>query len=427
MNQPSEENELIEERAYWLSWMQIYGVGPILLQRLLVHFGSLSEAWKAIPEELGKVEGFGLQTINKVIKERSQINPQQLLNQHLQENPLFWTPDDADYPRLLLEIPSPPPLLYYRGGVDLAENKGETSLIGIVGTRHPTEYGIRWTRKISTALAQNGFTVVSGMAEGIDTFSHAAAMKAGGRTIAVLGTGVDVVYPHKNKELYQKILHQGLVTSEYPTKTPPNRKHFPRRNRIIAGLSRATLVIEAPIKSGALITANYANEFCRDVYVLPGRVDDIASGGCLKLISQGAIPILKELEELLRNLGAIPQLDIQLDDSQENLSSDNLKLGSLNQGSLKDNSKLGQKKLGQRKLNPVDNINISAPKEEKKPLPELSPELQAIMDAISSDSSNFDVIVQKSGMSAANVSSNLLQLELMGLVSQLPGMRYQKL
>ena len=387
---------MIEERAYWLAWMQIYGVGPILLQRLFSHFGSLSVAWKAIPNELGQVEGFGLQTIEKVVKERSQINPEQFLKQHLQENPLFWTPADVDYPRLLSEIPSPPPVLYYRGKVDFAETQGKTSLIGIVGTRHPTEYGIRWTRKISTALAKNGFTVVSGMAEGIDTFSHVAAMEAGGRTIAVLGTGVDVVYPRKNKELYQQILHQGLVISEYRAKTAPDRKNFPRRNRIIAGLSRATLVIEAPVKSGALITANYANEFCRDVYVLPGRVDDIASGGCLRLISQGAIPILKELKELLKSLGAIPQLDNpQLDNPQlDNPQSDDLE-----------------------NFPPVEKVD---------PLPDLSPELQTVMNVISSESLPFDMIVQNSGMSASNVSSNLLQLELMGLISQLPGMRYQR-
>ncbi|MEM7553748.1 MAG: DNA-processing protein DprA [Cyanobacteria bacterium P01_A01_bin.84] len=376
---------MTEERAYWLAWTQISGVGPILLQRLFAHFGSLAVAWEAVPAELGKVEGFGLQTINKVVKGRSQINPQQLLNQHLQENPLFWTPGDVDYPRLLAEIPSPPPVLYYRGEVDLAENQGKIPLIGIVGTRQPTEYGIRWTRKISTALAKNGFTVVSGMAEGIDTFSHTAAMEAGGRTIAVLGTGVDVVYPHKNKELYKQILHQGLVISEYQAKTAPERKNFPRRNRIIAGLSRATLVMEAPVKSGALITAEYANEFCRDVYALPGRLDDIASGGCLKLLFQGAAPIPKELEDLLKSLGAIPHLDYpQLDD-----------------------------------------LASSSSAEKQAPSPNLSPELQTLMNIISSESLAFDLIVQNSGMSASFVSSSLLQLELMGLVSQLPGMRYQ--
>ncbi|AFY43521.1 DNA-processing protein DprA [Nostoc sp. PCC 7107] len=371
---------MVEERAYWLAWAQISGIGPVLLQRLQEHFGNLSTAWAASKAELGEVEGFGLQTLNKVIKMRSQLHPEQLLNQHQQENPNFWTPADANYPRLLLETPSPPPVLYYRGEVDLQENFGQKPMVGIVGTRQPSDYGIRWTRQISTALAQNGFTVVSGMAEGIDTESHSATIKAGGRTLAVLGTGVDVIYPHKNRDLYKQILGAGLVLSEYPAKTPPDRAHFPRRNRIIAGLSRAILVMEAPLKSGALITATYANDFGRDIYALPGRLDDYPSQGCLKLISQGASIIFRELDELLSLLGAVPKLDTV----------------------------------------------ATSPTTEKLSLPNLSPPMQQIIDAIACNILSFDAIVQTTGIPASAVSGFLLQLELMGLVSQLPGMRYQK-
>ena len=209
-------------------------------------------------------------------------------------------------------------------------------------------------------------------------------MKAGGRTIAVLGTGVDVIYPQKNRDLYKQILSQGLVVSEYSAKTPPDRTHFPRRNRIIAGLSRAVLVMEAPAKSGALITATYANEFGRDVYALPGRVDDYPSQGCLKLLSQGASLVLRELDELLTMLGAIPKLDT------------------------------------------IDTRPIPEQVPQKVKLPSLPPELQQVMDVIDSDILRFDLIVQKTGMNTGLVSSTLLQLELMGLVCQLPGMRYQK-
>ena len=371
---------MAEERAYWLAWSRISGVGPVLLQRLNQHFDSPKTSWKADSSELGEVEGFGLQTLQKVVQQRSQINPEQLLKQHEQENPNFWTPADAEYPRLLLEIPSPPPVLYYCGKLDLAENLAQKPLVSIVGTRQPTEYGLRWTRRISAALVQNGFTVVSGLAEGIDTASHSAAIKAGGRTIAALGTGVDMVYPAKNRKLYEQILNQGFVVSEYPTKTPPHRTHFPRRNRIIAGLSRAVLVMEAPQKSGALITADYANEFGRDVYALPGRLDDFSSQGCLKLVSQGATPILKELDELLKMLGAIPTVA-----AVNNLTSD-----------------------------------------VEKPLPDLPADLHQVMKAISSESLPFDFIIQQTQMPASEVSSALLQLELMGLISQLPGMRYQR-
>ncbi|MDH6058255.1 DNA-processing protein DprA [Umezakia ovalisporum] len=371
---------MVEERAYWLAWGVISGVGPVLIQRLQKHFGTLHEAWNATKVELAKVEGFGVQTLEKVVQQRSRLHPEELLKQHLVENPHFWTPADGDYPRALLEITSPPPILHYRGEVDLLENLGQKSLVAIVGTRRPSEYGIRWTRHISTALAKNGFTVVSGMAEGIDTESHFAAMKAGGRTIAVLGTGVDVIYPQKNRDLYKQISSQGLVVSEYPAKTPPDRTHFPRRNRIIAGLSRAVLVMEAPEKSGALITAAYANEFGRDVYALPGRVDDYPSQGCLQLLNQGASLVLKELDELLKTLGAIPKLD----------------------------------------------TIYPAPILEAMKSRNLSPELQQVMDAIDGDISSFDLIVQKTGLDTGLVSGGLLELELMGLVSQLPGMRYQK-
>lgn len=366
---------MVEERAFWLAWSQISGIGPVLLSRLQQHFGTLAVAWEADPVELRQVEGFGLQTIEEVKKQRSRLHPQQLLQQHQQQNQNFWTPPDADYPRLLLETPTPPPVLYHRGKVELPENLGVRSLIGIVGTRDPSEYGRRWTRKISTALAQNGFTVVSGLAEGIDTEAHRSCLEAGGRTIAVLGTGVDVVYPPRNRDLYNQILSQGLVLSEYPAKTPPDRTHFPRRNRIIAGISRAVLVMEAPTKSGALITARFANDFCRDVYVLPGSLDNSRSLGCLGLLSTGAQVILSE-GHLLEMLGTMPQLD------------------------------------------PVQSPQLS--------VPNLEPELKQVLDAIAMDAMPFDLIVQQTGLSAGSVSSALLQLELLGLVSQLPGMHYQR-
>jgi DNA processing protein len=383
LNQVGEDN-IVGERAYWLAWTRISGVGPVLIQRLQQHFGNLATAWNATSTELSQVPGFGVQTLEKVVAQRSRLDPEKLLRQHQEENPHFWTPADPEYPRLLLETPNLPPVLYYRGEVDLLENSGEKPLVGIVGTRKPSDYGIRWTRQISTALAKNGFTVVSGMAEGIDTETHLATMKAGGRTIAVLGTGVDVIYPPKNRDLYKQILTQGLVVSEYPAKTPPDRKHFPQRNRIIAGLSRAVLVMEAPVKSGALITATYANEYGRDVYALPGRIDDYPSQGCLKLLNQGASLVLKELDQLLTMLGAIPKIDtIPVTPITQQL-----------------------------------NLPINQPS--------LAPELQHVIDAINSDILPFDLIVQKTGMQTGAVSSILLQLELMGLVVQLPGMRYQK-
>jgi DNA processing protein len=372
----------IEERAYWLAWSQISGVGPVLLKRLQQHFGILSEAWIAPAKAIAEVDGFGPRLVDAVGEARSRLNPQQLFEQHLQNNSHFWTPADPDYPRLLLEIPSPPPVLYYRGKVDLLENQGITPLIGIVGTRFPTNHGRRWTHNISTALAQHGFTVVSGMAAGIDGEAHRACLEAGGRTLAVLGTGVDIIYPSSHQKLYEQIQQQGLVLSEYPAGTKPERGNFPPRNRIIAGLARAVLVMEAPEKSGSLITAKYATEFDRDVYSLPNSPDVEQAKGCLRLIHRGAEMIVEE-EELLEVLGAIPKLD-----------------------------------LGKQQL-PMEST-------ERATVPDLTPELQKLLDAIASEPTLFDSIVQKTGFAAGQVSGWLLQLELLGLISQLPGLRYQK-
>lgn len=237
------ESRLIIERAYWLAWSQISGIGPVLIKRIHQHFQTLEVAWKASTAELGLVEGLGKQILATITERRSQLEPEQFLQQHLQKNPHFWTPADPEYPRLLWEIASPPPVLYYRGQVNLEENQGITAMIGIVGTRYPTEHGRRWTHKISAALAKHSFTVVSGMAAGIDGQAHRSCLQSGGRTLAVLATGIDMVYPPAHRELYQQIQQQGLVLSEYPVGTRVDRGNFPTRNRIIAGLCRAILVI----------------------------------------------------------------------------------------------------------------------------------------------------------------------------------------
>ncbi len=408
--------ERIQERIFWVAWSQIPGVGPVTLHRLNQQFGSLVAAWSASPTALSRVEGLGQKMIATIMEQRSRIHPNTLYQQHCQKNPHFWTPVDPDYPRLLLQIPSPPPLLYYRGTIDPEENLANRPAIGIVGTRSPSDYGKRWTRRIATVLAKCGFTIVSGMAKGIDTEAHHACLAAGGRTLAVLGTGVDVIYPAENRTLYQQILAQGLVFSEYPRGTTPNARHFPQRNRIIAGLSRALLVMEAPERSGALITAHQANEFCRDVYVLPGRIDDYNSQGCLKLLKNGAEMILSEAE-LLKMLGAMPPLDL----SQQSSLFSNSIAGDI------PTSEIASAPLRQR----ATRLNNPAPLNNPPPPPaaptiNLEPNLKQVFQVIPPEAIAFDLIVEQAGMNAGEVSSALLQLELLGLVSQLPGMRYQR-
>ncbi|CAN1212723.1 DNA-processing protein DprA [Tumidithrix helvetica PCC 7403] len=361
------------ERAYWLAWSTIYGIGSVLLKRIYLGFGSLEAAWKAPIEELAEIEGLGKQVCEAIQRDRLSLDPQQLLTEYLSKNPDFWTPADPEYPKLLWEIPDPPPILYYRGNL---KSWSERYTVGIVGTRSPTGYGRRWTKKIAQALAERGFTVVSGLADGVDAEAHLGCLGVQGQTIAVVGTGVDRVYPPRNQSLYQKILETGLVLSEYPQGTPPDRAHFPKRNRIIAGLCRATIVIEAPERSGALITAHQANDYNREVFALPGSLDVEQAKGCLNLIDKGA-QIILGIDELLAALGMLPQLDSGIEPVQLAL---------------------------------------------------LDPTQQKILEAIGFDEAvSFDRIIEQVNLPSGEVSGALLQMELLGAIAQVPGMRYQRL
>ena len=296
-----------KEKIYWLAWSKIKGLGPVSLKKIYDYFGSLENAWLSHSGEYIKVEGIGQKTASLINQEKGKIEPEKFFLQHQEKNHYFCTPNQTEYPQLLLEIPSPPAILYYSGDLKLAQTQSINHLIGIVGTRKPTEHGKRWTYNISKALAQSGFTVVSGLADGIDTFAHRGCLDGGGKTIAVLGNGLDRAYPQKNKQLMTEIAEKGLILTEYEYGSLPERGNFPARNRIVAGLCRAVLVMEAPEKSGALITARYANEFNRDVYTLPNTPDNFQARGCLRLIHKGAEIIITE-EELLESLGAIPSL-----------------------------------------------------------------------------------------------------------------------
>lgn len=194
---------------------------------------------------------------------------------------------DALYPKPLCSIPNPPEQLYYRGDITLANN----TAVALVGSRKATEYGGYVARKMAGRLAENGIVVVSGMASGIDTFAHLGVLDAKGKTIAVLGNGVDICYPRGSESLKRRIEEEGLVLSEYPNGTKPTHYTFPQRNRIISGLSEATCVVEAGLNSGSLITAEFAVEQGRMVYAVPGNITGIMSIGCNRLLQDGAIPV----------------------------------------------------------------------------------------------------------------------------------------
>ncbi|MGI0482377.1 DNA-processing protein DprA [Geminocystis sp. CENA526] len=375
------------EKIYWLCWSKIKGLGAVSLKKIYEHFGSLEKAWTVSSQELIEIDGIGKRLCNIIQLEKQKIDPEKVFLKHLEKNPNFWNPHEKEYPQLLLEIPSYPSILYYQGTVNLSENQGITPLIGIVGTRKPTEHGRRWTYNIAKTLAENGFVVVSGLAEGIDTVAHRGCLDGGGRTIAVLGNGLDRVYPTSNRQLMTEILKKGLIITEYEYGSQPERGNFPARNRIVAGMCRAVLVMEAPEKSGALITARYANEFNRDIYTLPDTPDNPQARGCLRLIHNGAEVIITE-EELLSSLGVIPKLD-------------------------------------QQQLSLFPMVSPSIP-EKTKEEPSLSSTFRLVYDSIEVNPTAFDVIINKTQLNGGEVSGILLQLELDGLIKQLPGMMYQK-
>ncbi len=395
------------ERAYWLAWAQAKGLGPILLKRLHSHFGDLATAWHADGADLLAVEGIGLGVGASLVSYRQTVSPLDLLASYEQQHPNFWTPADADYPALLYEITDPPPLLFYRGRKELVSALASMPSVGIVGTRSPSDYGQLWTRRLTQQLVAHDVIVVSGLAKGVDRYAHQQALDSGGFTIAVLGTGVDQVYPWVNRALHDRIAQDGLLLSEHPNGTPPDRTHFPRRNRIIAGLSRAVAVTEAPARSGALITAQLANDYGRDVFALPGAIDNPNSQGCLELINQGAQMILNDLT-LVNALGQLPALC----PIAPGLSHGGLGHGGLNHGGLEaERGSPGP----DRPAAPV----LAAP-----PLP---PGLTEVFAAIGPEPINLDHLVQQLGKPTGEVLAALVQLEMLNLVAQLPGsMRYQR-
>lgn len=406
---------MVQEQAFWFAWSQIPGVGSTLVYRLYQHFGTLQTAWEADVAAILEVDGIGLQTALAIAQARSGFKVEHRFDDHVQQNPNVWTPVDADYPRLLLELPDPPLMLYFRGNVEPEENQGIIPAIAIVGTRRPTDYGKRWTRRIARALTNAGFTVVSGLAEGVDAEAHHSVLAQGGRTIAVVGTGVNLIYPLSNRRLAKEIVEHGLIVSEYPAGTKPDRTHFPRRNRIIAGLCRSILVLEAPVQSGALITARLAIDYNRDVYALPGSLDNPTSEGCLRLIHDGAHMILSE-DSLLEMLGTMPSLwnpeSLEPRNSQESAP--------IATSVHKENSVSNRR----RKQHTASASPLPPPR--AIAMPSLSPDLDQVFQAIALEPIALDLIVESSSMPTGTVLGLLSQLELMGLVTQLPGMLYQR-
>ncbi len=284
------------DTQYWLAFNLVQGIGPVKTRALLDHFGDLKAAWGASPTELQSC-GLDRRAVQNLVEARSQIDLQREVTKLERHRVRLKTWDDDDYPARLREIEDPPPVLYMRGSLESVDDFA----VSVVGTRRATAYGKEVARQLTTELARNRITVISGMARGIDLAAHQAALDAGGRTVAVLGCGVDIVYPPEARRISEQIAEQGAIVSDYPLGTQADARNFPPRSRIISGMSLGTVVVEADFESGALITASFALEQGREVFAVPGNIYSKSSRGTNRLVQQGA-KLVTGVDDILEEL-----------------------------------------------------------------------------------------------------------------------------
>jgi len=278
----------------------ISGVGPRLRKALLAEFGSAAAVLAAAPADLRQVPGIGAELTRRIAVARTEIDVQAEMDRCAAEGISILAENMPEYPRSLREIHDPPGILFVRGEI----RPTDALAVAIVGSRHATHYGLTMAERLAGSLARSGITVVSGLARGIDGAAHRGALAAGGRTLAVLGSGLANIYPPEHAELAAEVAKSGAVISEMPPDSPPVGGAFPQRNRIISGLSLGVLVVEASTNSGALITARHAMEQGREVYAVPGRIDNRLSRGCHRLIRDGA-KLVETVDDILEELGPL--------------------------------------------------------------------------------------------------------------------------
>ena len=387
----------------------IPGIGSHTIQRLLVAFGSAEKSVAATSEELAQIDGLTPDVRQQLIDGRSRAPLAQELQLIEQHQCHIVTINDDAYPSLLKQIDDPPALLYVIGEFPLQDAPS----IAIVGSRSPTEYGKTISQQLSHQLAERGITVVSGFARGIDTCVHRGALEAGGDTIAVFGCGLSIIYPETNRALAEDIIKSGALISEFPMTMPPRGKNFPRRNRVISGLTLGTLVVEASERSGSLITARHAAEQGREVFAVPGQIFSGVSRGTHSLINQGAT-LINSVDDLLDALpqdytrtlgGESPEPNRQLSPRQDRIS--------------KQPAKTARSQSTEKRSTPT-------PQPKAKVDLNLTPDEQAVLSAMDADSVHIDEITRVTQLPIGKVSSLLVMLELKGIVQQLPGKQFVK-
>jgi DNA processing protein len=371
-NQSAVESDALLDRV---RLSLVSGIGPRLYKALLDHFGSATAALSAPMSELRLVPGIGAKLSQAVSRAREEIDARQEVEYCRQQGIALVSLGEAGYPRMLAEISDAPTILYVQG-----ELKPEDSLaIAIVGSRHATHYGLAQAERLAASLARAGLAIVSGLARGVDAAAHRGALSAGGRTIAVLGGGLAQIYPPEHKPLADEIAGHGAVVSEAPPRSQPLSGSFPQRNRIISGMSLGVIVVEASTHSGALITARHAMEQNREVFAVPGRVDNRMAHGCHRLLRDGA-KLVESADDVLEELG--PLVSAMPSSS------------------------------GQVIHHPAELL-----------LNELE---QQVLQSIVGDSTGIDEIVATSGLSAAQVLSTLSVLEMRRLVRRISGNRVMR-
>lgn len=354
------------DRQFWLGFNLIKGIGAVRMQALIQHFGQLEAAWLADAKDLAEA-GLAPRLIDRIQEARQTVDLGALTSKIDAQGIQVLTWQDPEYPARLKEINQPPPVLFVRGGY-LPDDQ---FAVAIVGTRRVTAYGRQITEEIASFLAANAVTVVSGLARGVDAVAHQSALQAGGRTIAVLGSGVDRIYPPEFRSLAEQMQTRGAIVSDYALGTPPDAANFPPRNRIISGLSMAVVVVEAGETSGALLTAEFGAEQGREVFAVPGSILAPQSKGTNRLIQQGAQPLLS-MNDLMQAL---------------------------------DLTRLGQHKAA-RKVFPVDETEAR------------------LLGLLSAEPLHVDEIRAQAELPIEKVSAALALMELKGMVRQVGGMNY---
>ncbi len=362
----------MDSREALIALNLIEGVGPVRARSLLEYFGEAPRILAAGRHELLRVRNIGEDVAGKIFGWENSVDLAGELKRIADFGCQVLIQTDEHYPPSLREIYDPPLVLYVKGEL----TSKDKNAIAMVGSRMTTHYGIETARKLAYQLAYTGVTVVSGGARGIDTAAHQGALSGKGRTIAVLGTGINLVAPPENAELFQRIAANGAVITQFPFNRPADKQSFPIRNRIVAGMTMGTVVVEANLASGALITANFANEYGRQIFAVPGRIDSPRSKGCHELIKKGA-KLCEGVEDILSEF---------------------------------------------EYLFPASNRPPAASETGVLPAMELNPNEQKVFAAVAAnDETGIDEIIRASGLPSSTVNVALFSLEMKRLVKQLPG------